>query len=128
MSKLAIISGGSRGFGLAVAKYLAQEGYDLALIASNHDRPPARSRLNACLIIGVGSYSQTCVTLSAEARFARPADVGLCAAVTSLWIVVVGCKLYRMITIYWPLDEGSTRRIRSCLVSSLAIARPVSHA
>lgn len=38
MSKLAIISGGSRGFGLAVAKYLAQEGYDLALIASNHDR------------------------------------------------------------------------------------------
>ena len=38
MPKLAIISGGSRGIGLAVAKYLAQEGYDLALIANNPDR------------------------------------------------------------------------------------------
>ena len=39
MPKLAIISGGSRGIGLAVAKYLAQEGYDLALIAKTYKKP-----------------------------------------------------------------------------------------
>ena len=36
--KLALITGGSRGIGLAVAHYLAQQNYDLALVARDMDR------------------------------------------------------------------------------------------
>jgi len=38
MNKFAIITGASRGIGLGVAKYFAQHGYDLALIARDPER------------------------------------------------------------------------------------------
>lgn len=38
MNKLAIITGASRGIGLAVANYLANKNYDLVLIARNSER------------------------------------------------------------------------------------------
>jgi len=38
MNKFAIITGGSRGLGFAVAEYLGEKGYDLALIARNPER------------------------------------------------------------------------------------------
>ena len=42
---LAIISGGSRGLGLEVAKALSLQGFDLALIAKDSERLEAAAQL-----------------------------------------------------------------------------------
>lgn len=38
MNKHAIVTGASRGVGLAIAKYFAKQGYDLSLIARDLNR------------------------------------------------------------------------------------------
>lgn len=75
MSKLALVTGGSTGIGLAVAKQLAIRGFDLVLISSNANKlANARERL---LHAGAGDVETAAVDfadLAAVAEFAARFD------------------------------------------------------
>ncbi|AZL84760.1 SDR family NAD(P)-dependent oxidoreductase [Aliivibrio salmonicida] len=68
MSKLALITGASRGIGKAISHYFAQQGYSLILVSLNKDN------LNATKLELEAHYPSSCIeTISVD--FNNPADV-----------------------------------------------------
>ena len=106
MPQAALVTGGSSGIGLAIARMLREEGFDLTLAARKAEKlEAAASELGAHAVAADVSREEDCVRLVAEHRdrFGRldllvnSAGVGIAAPVEALstkyWDLQVGVNL-----------------------------------
>ena len=107
MPKAALVTGGSSGIGLAIARALREDGYDLTLAARNRERlETVAAELDAHPVAVDVTREEDCERLVAEheARFAR-LDVLLNSAG-----VGVGARIEDLATKHWDLQLGVNLR------------------
>ncbi|KAL7420638.1 hypothetical protein Q5752_004589 [Cryptotrichosporon argae] len=91
--KLAVVTGGGRGIGLAIAKALAEGGADVAITYTSKDAAPVADELSRTYGTRVKAFKCE-VTVSAEvdaavtaieAAYGQKVDIGVANAGISLW-------------------------------------------
>ncbi len=107
MEKAALVTGGSSGIGLAIARMLREEGYDLTLVARTREKVEAAARgLDALAVAADVSREEDCDRLVSahSARFRR-----LDVLVNSAGIGIGG-RLEQLSAKHWDVQQSVNLR------------------